>query len=164
MPISISRLRRWFAGAVIFVCLGVLGTYFYTKHRVQNALKQVPGKIGLDGGTACGPLWLDDSNVDWGQAMKQLQTWLRAHPSRQTLRLGYFGSIRPENFGIEAISVGVEDLQRPPSPGTYALSAHIVARATGLLRQQYGDGPGNWLLHARPAAIVGHAYYIYEIQ
>src|SRR5258705_1600713 len=26
-----------------------------------------PRAISLDGGTRCGPLWLDDSNVDWGQ-------------------------------------------------------------------------------------------------
>src|SRR5262249_28552625 len=48
MPISISRLRRWFAGGAIFVCLAVLATYFYAKHRVQNALKQVPEKIGIE--------------------------------------------------------------------------------------------------------------------
>ena len=145
----------------------VTGTAIYPDHlsyfNETACLLADPGKIGLDGGTACGPVWLDDSNVDWGQGMKQLQTWLRAHPPRGALRLGYFGSTRPESFGIEAISVGVDDLQEPPSPGTYALSAHIVARVTGLLRQRYGDGPGNWLLHARPVAIVGHAYYIYEM-
>ena len=48
MPISIPRLRRWFAGGAIFVCVAVLGTFFYLKHRVTNALKQVPGKIGVE--------------------------------------------------------------------------------------------------------------------
>src|SRR5215467_12577260 len=48
MSISIPRLRRWFAGGAIFVCLAVLGTYFYAKHRVTNALKQVPGKMGVE--------------------------------------------------------------------------------------------------------------------
>src|SRR5271165_833480 len=48
MPLSISRLRRWFAVAAVFVCLVVAGTYFYARHRVQNALKQVPGKIGIN--------------------------------------------------------------------------------------------------------------------
>jgi lipopolysaccharide export system protein LptA len=47
MPLSISRLRRWFAGALIFVCVVVAGTYFYARHRVENALKQVPEKIGI---------------------------------------------------------------------------------------------------------------------
>ncbi len=48
MPISIPRLRRWFAGGAIFVCLAVVGTFFYLKHRVQNALKQVPGKLNIE--------------------------------------------------------------------------------------------------------------------
>ena len=48
MPLPISRLRRWFAVAAVFVCLVVVGAYFYAKHRVQNALKQVPEKIGFN--------------------------------------------------------------------------------------------------------------------
>ena len=48
MPTVISRLRRWFAGAAIAVVLIVAGVYFYARHRVQNALKQVPEKIGLE--------------------------------------------------------------------------------------------------------------------
>src|SRR5271165_2555363 len=48
MPAYLSRLRRWFAGAIIVAVLLVAGVYFYARHRVQNALKQVPEKIGLE--------------------------------------------------------------------------------------------------------------------
>ena len=48
MPINLSRLRRWLGGAIIIVVLLVAGAYFYARHRVQNALKQVPEKIGLE--------------------------------------------------------------------------------------------------------------------
>jgi lipopolysaccharide export system protein LptA len=48
MPAHLSRLRRWFAGAIIAATLLVAGAYFYARHRVQNALKQVPEKIGLE--------------------------------------------------------------------------------------------------------------------
>src|SRR5229473_2644426 len=48
MALSISRLRRWFAMAAIFVCVIVGGAYFYARHREQNALKQVPGKLGIE--------------------------------------------------------------------------------------------------------------------
>jgi lipopolysaccharide export system protein LptA len=48
MPLSISRLRRWFAVVAVFVCLLVAGTYFYARHRIENALKRVPGKMGLN--------------------------------------------------------------------------------------------------------------------
>jgi len=47
MPTHLSRLRRWFAGTIIFVVVLVAGAYFYARHRVQNALKQIPEKIGL---------------------------------------------------------------------------------------------------------------------
>jgi lipopolysaccharide export system protein LptA len=48
MPAHLSRLRRWFAGAIIAAVLLVAGAYFYARHRVQNALKQIPEKIGLE--------------------------------------------------------------------------------------------------------------------
>src|SRR5271165_1285909 len=48
MPAYLSRLRRWFAGAIIVAVLLVAGVYFYARYRVQNALKQVPEKIGLE--------------------------------------------------------------------------------------------------------------------
>jgi lipopolysaccharide export system protein LptA len=41
-------MRRWLVSALVVVCLGVGGTYLYLRHRVQNALKQVPGKIGVE--------------------------------------------------------------------------------------------------------------------
>ncbi|HZP63532.1 MAG TPA: LPS export ABC transporter periplasmic protein LptC [Terriglobales bacterium] len=44
----ITWIRRWFAAAMIAVVLMVAGVYFYARHRIQNALKQVPEKIGLD--------------------------------------------------------------------------------------------------------------------
>jgi len=48
MPLNISNLRRWFAVAAIAVVVMVSGAYFYARHRVTDALKQVPGKIGLE--------------------------------------------------------------------------------------------------------------------
>jgi lipopolysaccharide export system protein LptA len=48
MPSNLTRLRRWFGGAIIVAMLAVAGTYFYARHRVQNALKQVPERMGLE--------------------------------------------------------------------------------------------------------------------
>jgi lipopolysaccharide export system protein LptA len=48
MPISITRLRRWFAAGAIVIMLVVAGVYFYARMRVQNALKQIPEKIGVE--------------------------------------------------------------------------------------------------------------------
>ena len=48
MDLFVTRLRQWFALTAISACLVVLGVYFHTRHNVQNALKQVPGKLGLE--------------------------------------------------------------------------------------------------------------------
>jgi lipopolysaccharide export system protein LptA len=48
MAAPLSRLRRWFGTAAIAAVLLVAGTYFYARHRVQNALKQVPARMGLE--------------------------------------------------------------------------------------------------------------------
>ena len=48
MPLSISRLRRWFAAGAIGLLLVVARVYFYARHKVRNALKEVPAKIGIE--------------------------------------------------------------------------------------------------------------------
>ena len=48
MSIQISHLRRWFAGGAIGLLLVVAGVYFYARTRVENALKEVPAKIGVE--------------------------------------------------------------------------------------------------------------------
>ena len=48
MPLSVSRLRRWFAAGAFGLLLLVAAVYFYARHQAQNALRDVPGKIGLE--------------------------------------------------------------------------------------------------------------------
>ncbi len=48
MPIQVSHLRRWFAGGAISLLLVVASVYFYARHKVENALKEVPAKIGIE--------------------------------------------------------------------------------------------------------------------
>jgi len=48
MAIQISRLRRWFATGAILVVAIVGGAYYFAKWRIENALKEVPGKIGVE--------------------------------------------------------------------------------------------------------------------
>jgi lipopolysaccharide export system protein LptA len=48
VPLRIPHLRRWFAASAIALVLAVAGSYFHSRHRVQNALKQVPEKMGIE--------------------------------------------------------------------------------------------------------------------
>ena len=47
MDLFISHLRRWFGVAAVALCLVVLAVYFHARHSVQNALTQVPDKLGI---------------------------------------------------------------------------------------------------------------------
>ncbi|HEV8200259.1 MAG TPA: glycosyltransferase family 39 protein [Candidatus Polarisedimenticolia bacterium] len=122
-----------------------------------------PGRLGRDAGTACGPLWLDDSNVDWGQGVKELAAWLRANAPGHRIGLAYFGTARPDVYGIEFDRLGSDDLMRGLPIGLSAISTHLWARTHGQLQARFGDGPQNWMAHREPKAIVGHAYYVYEV-
>ena len=161
--IQAARRTRWAAGAAIILCgwllLAAIGVYPDHLSYCNEAacLLDRPGLTGLDGGTRCGPAWLDDSNVDWGQGLKQLKTWLDLHAGGQTVKLAIATSFPPEAYGIRCQLLRAIDLTREPSPGLYVVSAHYVARIPVL--PQASD----WLRRIRPAAIVGHALYVYNI-
>src|ERR1035437_862992 len=131
-----------------------------------NEAACLPGnldRIGIDGGARCGPLWLDDSNVDWGQGLKQLKVWLDHHARGRNIRLAYFGTILPEAYGVAWERIGPEELLEDPQPGLYVVSAHFVARVPALGARRE-PGAGGWLRRAPPVAIVGHSLYVYDIR
>jgi hypothetical protein len=85
-----------------------------------------------------------------------VKAWLDRNAMGRTVRLEVFG-----NFPLSAYGIVTEDaspyLVPQPSPGLYAISAHTVADAPVL-------GGIDWLRRTDPVAIVGHAYYIYDIR
>jgi len=156
---------RWLAA---FLCawIVVAAAGIYPDHlsyfNETACLLQDPRQIGLDGGSRCGPLWLDDSNVDWGQGLKQLKTWMDQHAKGRALHLGYYGSFPPEGYGVSHEKIGMPDLVGTPAPGLYVFSAHHVARIPALAGK-LGSDAGQWLRRTPPTAIVGHSLYVYDI-
>jgi hypothetical protein len=87
------------------------------------------------GGRAAGPELLIDSNLDWGQDLPGLARWLEAERAAGDARpcyLSYFGSARPEAYGVDCIRLpGFFDHDRPRrryalQPGLYAVSATML--------------------------------------
>ena len=155
------RARVLGVGLAVWLGLGSLGIYpdHLSYFNEAACALAAPARVGLDGGTRCGPAWLDDSNVDWGQGLGQLAVWLAQHPSPTPVWLAYFGSVPPERYGVQAQPLDARQLQRPPPPGRYVLSAHVFARLRGALAAQ-GEG---WLLGQSPSAVIGHAYYVFDV-
>ena len=48
MTLPVYRLRRLLAATAILLTMVVAGMYFYARSRADNALKSIPGKIGID--------------------------------------------------------------------------------------------------------------------
>jgi hypothetical protein len=109
------------------------------------------------------PLWLDDSNVDWGQGLKQLRQWEDRHGSVPPLRLAYPGAFPPDSYGLRYEPFLTHQLMPEPAPGWYAVSAHLVGRIP-TVGEKFQQGGGAWLRRIAPVAIVGHAFYIYEVR
>jgi hypothetical protein len=137
----------------LWIVAAALGVYpdHLSYFNEAACLTKKPAAIGLDGGTRCGPLWLDDSNVDWGQSLRQVKDWVDHNANGQRVHLAYFGSLAPSAYGLNAEPISPEQLARDPEAGIYLVSAHFVARAQAA-----------WL--RTPTEIIGHAMYVYRVK
>lgn len=120
----------------------------------EAACLRAPEKLGLDGGTACGPDLLNDSNVDWGGSLKQLKSWLDENQKGRHTVFSHFTTMPPETYGIRYANLDPRDPTISRRPALYIISAHLLSWA----RQSGAE----WLKQ-KPSAIVGHSYYIFEL-
>jgi 4-amino-4-deoxy-L-arabinose transferase-like glycosyltransferase len=99
------------------------------------------------------PPCLDDSNVDWGQALPALARYREQHFPGAALRLFYVGSSPPGAY-VRAASLAqpLELLQ--PVPALYAISLHLFVRTPA----------ASWVRKLEPIAVVGGAYAVYDLR
>jgi len=106
---------------------------------------------------------LVDSNLDWGQSLKQLSSHLHAN-SIDRVKLSYFGTADPAAYGIDFDPLPrwppteTDFVPANPAPGVYAISA---SNLQGVLL----DDPSafDWFRHRRPDAIVGQSILVYHV-
>jgi tetratricopeptide (TPR) repeat protein len=84
----------------------------------------------LAGGPEGGLAYLSDSNLDWGQDLKLLKSWM-ARKDVDTLNLAYFGTADPGYYGITSTylpgTAALTMLEKPKLPGYVAISATILS-------------------------------------
>lgn len=90
----------------------------------------------LAGGPSEGYRHLADSSLDWGQDLPALKLWLDRErlqrPGAGNVYLSYFGTARPDYYGIKAIPLAGFIDRRPPQPpdplrgGVYCISATVL--------------------------------------
>jgi hypothetical protein len=90
----------------------------------------------LAGGAARGPDVLDDSNVDWGQGLKQAATYAREKGIDNLAICSFSPFDNPPHYGLPPNLLPPEMMKRimfkSPVPGTYIISGHYVARMKAL--------------------------------
>ena len=121
------------------------------------------------GGPERGYHYLVDSNLDWGQDLKELKAYMDEHGITR-LKLSYFGAVDPRLYDLDYEWLPSFLLpnpgQRPavlPTTGTIAIS---VTNLVGVYMHVYGYGHDlfAWLQAHQPVARIGHSILIYEIE
>jgi hypothetical protein len=104
-----------------------------------------------------------DSNLDWGQDLGRLKTFL-ARRGVERICLGYFGHVDPAVYGI-AYSFPPTH----PASGTCAVSANFLAgypygiTYAGAQVLRVPPGAWSWLDRYRPVARVGRSIYVFDL-
>jgi lipopolysaccharide export system protein LptA len=138
MPVSISLLRRWFAAAAILAVLVVAGAYFFARHKVQNALRQVPGKMGVEIQQSANGFTISKSEQGRTlfkiQASKAVQFKLGGRTELHDVRITVYGrdsdrfdQLSGDDFEYDphtgdAVAKGEVDIQLNANPGGAAQS------------------------------------------
>jgi hypothetical protein len=118
------------------------------------------------GGPAGGYRWLVDSNLDWGQGLKELGEELGRRGS-PPIYLSYFGVADPSYYKIRYVPVGfVSNVDRRdgvtmPGKGDPVL---LAVSATNLQSVYYADKTNfAWLKSRKPVFIAGHSIFLYDL-
>lgn len=125
-----ARRRRF---GLVALGTGLLGC-------VLSFAAATPGYLSyfnaLGGGTRNGYRHLLDSNLDWGQDLKRLAAWQRAHGG-EPMGLAYFGTADPRAYGLRYRKVvWVHDF-RPEEPAARPKPGELLAVSLNLREGLY---------------------------
>lgn len=122
----------------------------------------------LAGGPDNGWRYLVDSNMDWGQDLNKLKTWMEENQVEEVW-LSYFGEARPEYYDItyKGLDSWPPRLMNPearpyypahPAPGIYAISATNLQGVHFANHDQFA-----WFREREPLAKIGYSIFLYEV-
>jgi hypothetical protein len=125
-----------------------------------SALHIFPNHIAyfneLAGGPAAGPSLLDDSNIDWGQGVKQAAEYVRERHLNNVHIYTFSPFDNPPYYGLPA-NIPIKDafqqlVAHRPAPGTYIISDHYVARIRAV--------SPDWMRY-EPIGRIGESLWVY---
>jgi len=122
----------------------------------------------LVGGTRGGYKVLADSNIDWGQDLPAVREYM-TRENIPSIKLSYFGSARPEFYGITyeplpsfprhfGVTPGLLKALEHPAPGVYVIS---VTNLQGVLFPVHSVY--SWFRQYEPDAVIGNSMFVYRV-
>lgn len=118
------------------------------------------------GGPVGGARYLADSNLDWGQGLPELKAWMDRE-GVDAIYLGFFGTDRPEAYGIRYQSL--PGYGRVGKPGGQSVDVDaprkVVAVSVNHLLGMFLNEADtySWLRDRKPTAIVGGCIYVFDL-
>lgn len=156
---AFCRPGQWKAGALVVALL---------LWAAGSSLRMHPHYLSyfneLAGGPTNGHNHLDNSNIDCGQDLLYLKSWLEDHPEARPLRLAYFNWIDPSVVGIKFTLPPLV-----PQPGYCAVSATFVCGKPFSAPDGQGGrvevplGRYSYFRYFRPVARAGYSIFIYRV-
>lgn len=123
----------------------------------------------IAGGPANGYKFLTDSNVDWGQGLKELGIWYKKN-NPSVIYFSYFGTGDPHYYGIRYVPVGfvthVPDEERQGDDIVPGGSERIffAVSATNLQATYYSDREVfSFLKGIPPATLPANSIFVYDL-
>ena len=142
-----KRQLRWLLGGIgiLYFLTSILAYPTYTAYFSE-----------IVGGTANGPKYLVDSNIDWGQAVKRLKSFLVAE-NIPYVCMSYFGQANLTTYGIDYRYLQTQDDPHAPAD----VNCVVAISVTSILSH---DGAYWWLRAYEPDARIGGTIYLYDFR
>lgn len=161
--LAAAAWSRWRRFVMLAAAAGAMEAMIYYPHGISFFNAWV-------GGPAQGLNYLVDSNLDWGQDLALLKSWMDRHMVPQ-VRLTYFGADAPWRYfpderiiwdpppWSQELAAGRTELAL--RPGVYAISASVMPGHyfEPQFREFYRQFRGR-----TPTAMAGYSIYIYDLR
>lgn len=119
----------------------------------------------LAGGSAGGHRYFLDSNLDWGQGLKELGLYARERGASH-IYLSYFGCADPRAYGLKYAPVLMTACAKLPGDGLPPAEGKklLAVSATNRLGVYYQPSTlFGWLDSRRPEKIAGNSIWVYDV-
>jgi 4-amino-4-deoxy-L-arabinose transferase-like glycosyltransferase len=135
-----------------------------------SALRAAPHQLAyfneLVGGPEEGYRCLAECNLDWGQELKGLRSYLERE-GVPLVYLAYWDNAPPAAYGIRHQYLPAEDLKGPPSSEVLSEDPGRELLAIGALSLQGVHFPDraryHWLYDRQPIAKIGYSLFVYDV-